>query len=167
MEGSEVKSTTLSAVCSLSLDPAHTPIPNSMHSGEWLDTTAPREASTIRQTGMGQSTPNLATKKILQGHHSDSPTEGMGAGIEGLKGSTWSPGPNAPPLQYSRHLAADIMKPGKLVVGWSPTGEANCLSIRVHPSPPGISKIIGEHMDQGLGGIQGTQTRKRFWVRGA
>lgn len=50
-----------------------------MHSGEQLGTIALREASTmIQQTGMGQSTPNLATKKILQGHHSDSPTEARG-----------------------------------------------------------------------------------------
>lgn len=57
---------------------------NSMHSGEQLGTIALREASTmIQQTGMGQSTPNLATKKILQGHHSDSPTEGTGQGAEG------------------------------------------------------------------------------------
>lgn len=58
----------------------------------------------IKQTGMEQSTPNLATKTILQGHDSDSPTEGTGAGSEGLKGSTWSPGPNAPHLRHSHTL---------------------------------------------------------------
>lgn len=55
-----------------------------MHSGEQLGTIALREASTmIQQTGMGQSTPNLATKKILQGNHSDSPAEGTGQGAKG------------------------------------------------------------------------------------
>lgn len=49
-----------------------------------LGSTASREASTmIRQTGRGQSTPNLASKTILQGHHSDSPAKAQGQGAEG------------------------------------------------------------------------------------
>lgn len=53
-----------------------------------------------RQTRHEQSTPSLATKKTLQGHHSEGPQKGQGQGPgeeEGLKGSTRSPGPAAFP----------------------------------------------------------------------
>lgn len=86
---------------------------------------------------MGQSTPILATKKSFQGHHSDSPAEGMGAGSKGLKGSTGSPGPCAPPLQHSHHLATNVMKPGQLAVGWSLTGGTSCLSHQGSSFPSG------------------------------
>lgn len=85
---------------------------------------------------MGRSTPNLATKTILQGHHSDSPAEGTGAGSKGLKGSTWSPGPNAPHLQYSHHLATDVMKPVKSQ-GWVEPKWRGQL-----PFPPGFILLL-------------------------
>lgn len=56
-----------------------------------------------RQTGRGQSTPSLATKKILQGHHSDGPAEGARAGRGGrAEGFHQEPWPHCIPAAVPR-----------------------------------------------------------------
>lgn len=113
----------------------------------------------MRQTGMGQSTPNLATK-ASPGPPVTAPRKAQG---QGAKGSTWSPVPKAPPRQCSRHLAADIMEPGQSVVGWNPTGVAGCLS---YQGSSFLSWDQQEHMDQGPGGTKGHPNKEKVWVRG-
>ena len=112
-----------------------------------------------RQTGHGQSTPSLATRKILQGHHSDGPAEGAGVGRGGrAEGFHQEPWPRCVP--------AAVPRPSGSQVCWglnrAQLGEAGCPSHwgGGHLSPPGTSKIIGEHLD-GARRDRGHPTKER------